>query len=235
MDNEWAHDLMLDTLPKLVDKYGTVAAAAASEWYEQIRSEHVDAPFEAVPADNYPMDKIHTATGTQISQALDRADPDQFERWAVGALDRWIRYASRETIVNNTIRDPSQPRWARVPSGQATCAFCLVLASQGFYYVTRKSAIKASTGLRAGKKYHDHCDCQPVPVWEAKDIIIKGYDPDTLYDLYSTARDKLAAGDLDEATLKALRDHDIPLNEYDPNALALVLRRMGSPLVTDSL
>lgn len=50
-------------------------------------------------------------------------------------------------------------RWARIPTGAYTCAFCLVLASRGPVYYT-------STSAKLNGFDHDDCDCVCVPVYD---------------------------------------------------------------------
>lgn len=73
------------------------------------------------------------------------------------------------TTKHNAIRNGL--RYARVPSGKA-CAFCLMLASRGFVYLSKTSA-----GEDKGH-YHNHCHCAVV----AGNLKMKvgGYDPDGL-------------------------------------------------------
>lgn len=65
-----------------------------------------------------------------------------------------------ETIVANVGRDRDKgARFARVPTGFETCTFCLMLASRGAVYHTRKSAGE-------WKHFHRGCDCKVVPSFE---------------------------------------------------------------------
>lgn len=65
-----------------------------------------------------------------------------------------------ETIVANVGRDRDKgARFARVPTGFETCTFCLMLASRGAVYHTRKTAGEF-------KHFHRRCDCKVVPSFE---------------------------------------------------------------------
>lgn len=81
--------------------------------------------------------------------------------------------------------------WARVPSGAETCGFCYILASRGFVYESEKTA---SSRLRDGHAYHDHCDCVAVPA-SASDTV-EGYDPDLYYGKYAEARLACKSGNI---------------------------------------
>ncbi|MBF6459811.1 hypothetical protein IU433_12265 [Nocardia puris] len=118
-------------------------------------------------------------------------------------IQRMIRQAARDTIVANAARDPSTARWARVPKGPVTCAFCLVMASRGAVYTSRAAATSVigrrgrPRGSRAlGERYHDECDCEAVPIWDEDEDFPDGYNPDDLYQQYRDARDAVKSGDL---------------------------------------
>ena len=80
--------------------------------------------------------------------------------------------------------DPTKPRWARVPRGAKTCAFCLMLASRGFAYLSEDAAGRQM-------QYHADCDCDIVPSWGSAKL--KDYDPDKYYEMYQAA--EAAAGE----------------------------------------
>ena len=88
------------------------------------------------------------------------------------------------TTKHNAIRNGL--RYARVPSGTA-CAFCLMLASRGFVYLS-----KISAGKDKGH-YHNHCNCAVV----AGNLKMKvgGYDPDGLNERMNKLAASLGIGD----------------------------------------
>ena len=111
-----------------------------------------------------------------------------------------------------------QIRWARVPQGEETCDFCLMLASRGFVYVSEESA--------QGYEGHVHrgCDCIVVPgighyedgatnsmgsSW-VQDTELAGYDREAMYDLWQTwkgiSEGKGSAADKRAAKLAAMQE-----------------------------
>ena len=65
-----------------------------------------------------------------------------------------------ETIIANVGRDRDKgAMFARVPMGFETCAFCLMLASRGAVYHSRKTAGE-------WRHFHRGCDCKVVPSFE---------------------------------------------------------------------
>lgn len=81
--------------------------------------------------------------------------------------------AAGETVVQNAMRDPAKPKFARVPSGVEACEFCMMLASRGFMYASRKAAGESD-------HYHPNCRCRIVPSFGKTEI--EGYDPQEYLD-----------------------------------------------------
>lgn len=70
-----------------------------------------------------------------------------------------------ETIIANVGRDRDEgAMFARVPTGFETCAFCLMLASRGAVYHSRKTAGE-------WRLFHRGCDCKVVPSFEGDGTI----------------------------------------------------------------
>lgn len=112
-------------------------------------------------------------------------------------------YLTKRCAQSNTWKncDYYDIRYAVVPTGNETCAFCWMLASRGFEYT--KSALNKggrvrydhSKGrLRGGMSwnksrdkdfsgYHIHCDCQMIPEGSTK-LDVYGYDPEKLQEIY---------------------------------------------------
>jgi hypothetical protein len=143
-----------------------------------------------------------------VDKLLDADADDPVAEFTDLLMER-VEYEAKRAIAFNTIdnasRDPDQPRFARVPQGEKTCDFCLMLASRGPVYLTEESA-------GAFTKFHAHCDCKVVPFWDSVangtsrrrsvNMSVEGYDPDALYDEYqrlmedptSTFADRMARG-----------------------------------------
>ena len=69
--------------------------------------------------------------------------------------------------------------FARVPTGAETCTFCLMLASRGAVYHTRKTAGE-------WRHFHRGCDCKVVPSFEddPEAELVQGVKPRELYERY---------------------------------------------------
>lgn len=189
---ELFRDALLEFVPELVRTYGDVAATVAAEWYEETRAAQVGPGFRAVVGgavdDAAVQGSVRYAAGSLFTD-----NPAAGLALLSGALQRFVLYSSRDTVARNVARDPSNPRYGRVPSGTHTCAFCSLMASRGFVYYTRRSA--GDLGRGVGDDYHDDCDCHVVAEWDADQHHIEGYDPGRLFDMYRAAREAAGTGD----------------------------------------
>ena len=102
---------------------------------------------------------------------FDTVDPDA----VAASVGRLVKTAGVDTTMQNALRDGAE--WAWVPSGD-TCAYCLMLASQGWVRASRDA-------IRNGHAEHIHnnCDCTFQVRFNNK-TSVEGYDPDALYDEY---------------------------------------------------
>lgn len=190
-------DALLDFLPQLAATYGDIAAVAAAEWYENLRGKVAGLPpYETVLSSGVKREAIVESV-RWAAGGLWGDDPEQVRRVLEGCVQAWVKYSGRDTVARNVEFDPAKPRYARVPRGAHTCAWCAMLASRGFVYRTKETA-----GFVEGT-FHNDCDCEIVPSFEAKSAHITGYDPDTLYAQYKAARAKVDSegGDINDQHL----------------------------------
>lgn len=185
MRPELVRDALVEIVPLLTREYGELVATVAAEWFEQV---HPGAFLAQTAAETFPsagvVENVRYHAG-----ALFTDDPYAAVNGISGALQRFILYSGRATVARNVQLDPSKPRFGRVPTGAKTCAWCGMLASRGFVYLSEQTA-----GIVA-EDYHDDCNCAIVPSFDADDAHIEGYDPDRLYDQYLQARDAAGSGD----------------------------------------
>lgn len=146
----------------LGDYYGSMAAGAGADWYEELRAEsgargrYVAAPVVALVREQID-GIVGYAAGPLLgaepapAAALSRLD---------GGLQRVVTNAERETVLGAVERDTARPRWYRYASANA-CSFCAMIASRGATYRSEDSG---------GFKSHDHCGCFPVPLWPGQQI-----------------------------------------------------------------
>lgn len=94
--------------------------------------------------------------------------------------------------IDNVRSDNEDVMYARVPQGETTCDFCIMLASRGPVYYSEESA-------GAFAKFHPHCDCKVVPFFNTSvsgtsrrtsTMKVAGYDPDALYKQYRATQER---------------------------------------------
>lgn len=119
-------------------------------------------------------------------QKLVEEDEEGLEELLMERVELEAKKAAAYNTIDNARRDPDKPRFARVPQGEKTCDFCIMLASRGPVYPTEESA-------GAFTKYHTNCDCKVVPFWgtsvngasrRKSGMSVEGYDPDKYYAQY---------------------------------------------------
>lgn len=115
-------------------------------------------------------------------------------------LARHADAAGREAVIDTAERHGKKVGWARVLSGAENCSRCVMLASRGPAFKTEKSALIASKGVRAGKTFHDHCDCRAVLVREGED-----WDGREAFELYEDLWTEATRGYSGHAAELALR------------------------------
>ena len=155
----------------LATRYGEASAAAACEAYDATAAAAgVDVP-PALPAETATYEEVATAVNGTINQDL----PDET---ISGAISRLVKRAGADTTIQNAIRDGAEFAW--IPSGD-TCAFCIMLASNGWQRASKKA-------LRKGHAEHIHanCDCNYAVQFNGKPRY-DFFDPDVYRDIYDSA------------------------------------------------
>lgn len=147
----------------------------------------------ADPLSDTMLDKIVTSAFLGGAEPADHSHPERPETTSDlpveervparldGQVQRLVLQPGRETIAQNVAKDPANPRYVRVPQGVKTCAFCVLLASREIRKVKGgKANFSGYAGsnvkfdedtqrlhvfAKSGEKYHDHCDCEAVPIF----------------------------------------------------------------------
>lgn len=187
---------IFEYVPALIAQYGDIAATVAAAWYDELRAaEGVSGSFRAPLADLVPDEVVQARLGyaTRAAGPLFAGDLVTLAKFTALIANEYALQPGRDTIMRAAHKDNAA--YARIPEPGA-CDFCLMLASRGFAYADKKSALTVvgSRGARQkrpiGETYHGNCRCNAMPVWdETRARVEYGYDPDALYDLYRSKVD----------------------------------------------
>ncbi|QCP08228.1 hypothetical protein FDF08_09735 [Micrococcus luteus] len=184
---------LLEAMPELVGQFGHASATLAAEWLEEVYG------IRAVLGETYPLEAVTQTLRRHAGQLWQGAGPEAVVAAMRDDVARWVKAAGRGTLRDSATANGL--RWARVPSGPITCAFCLMLASRDAVYLTRNRALRTKSGE---DRYHNDCDCIPTPIRGPQDYPT-GYDPDELYSVYSEATSAVGSRANTTAILENIR------------------------------
>ena len=168
----------------IATKYGESAAAAACEMYDAVAEASGVTLPAAVPAE--------TATYGEVAKTVNGMVKQKQSSEAMGnSIGRLVKRTGADTTQKNALRDGAEFAW--VPHGD-TCAFCLMLASNGW----QKASKKTIKGDHA-EHIHSNCDCTFAVRFDGRSKV-GGYDPDKYREMYENAE-----GDTWEEKLNSMR------------------------------
>lgn len=209
-----------------VQGYDDVAAEFAAQWYDDLAERNGARLQQAVTMTTYRPESVDTVARYQAKKLVKGGDA-AFAR-ACGEYARNDALRSlNETIISNVGRDKDRGvRFARVPTGFETCTFCIMLASRGAVYHTRKSAGEF-------KHFHRHCDCKVVPGFEDDPDaeLVEGVRPEELRERWwqlekVDATAGLSAAEREELRRKVMEGGELPENVRKTNPAAH-MRKVG--------
>ena len=205
---EASRDALLEFVPLLTEQYGAVAAVLAAEWYEQIRGDSgAVGTFAAVTAASVAAGAVE-AKVRFLAGHLWTPEPANMLGGLLTATERYVKQPGRDTMAFNAKREGV--RFARVPTGAKTCAWCLMLASRDAVYASRESA--GDIGHGTGDGFHGDCDCAVVPIRRKSDYP-KDYLPDNYLSMYEDARKAAGSGDPKDISAAFRRLHPDAVND----------------------
>lgn len=164
------------------------AAELAAIFYTGMRAKYYegDSFFEAEPESGFLEDVTKDIVNGLLGKLGDGYTEVEFINTIDEMVDREMKNASGKTIISNADRDPARPRYARIPTGAETCAFCWLLASRGFVYTDEDTAGGDIWHSTEFDHYHAYCDCAIVPEFDADGA--EGYDSEDYKAAYKEAR-----------------------------------------------
>lgn len=166
-----------------------VAARLAAEFYDGLRAYMVGDAYGAIAESMRNPAATEGAIRAFIQVIVDGGDVDAFVKMCADRLDYENRKAAKECTIANAKKDPLRPRWALVPTGDETCAFCIIIASRGFDYDDKDTAAHT----------HANCDCRVIPQWH-KSQEIEDYEARRAdyKDFYNTLEKMRVSDDMPE-------------------------------------
>lgn len=217
-------DIVIQALAAVMPTYTDAAAQVGADMYDAVRETAVGEAMGATAISGYEPEATAGAIKAFVQDIVDGKPFEQFNRRVLERVDNEIRSAENMSVAENAALDPLEPRYARVPTGAETCEWCIMLASKGFTYRSKKSAIgNYKKKSRSGSTSHGHpgCDCRIVQGYPNMEV--EGYDPKSYYALWKKSEDMKAEGLPTEqrtAILAAMRDRLIPHYSAQPTELA---------------
>lgn len=149
-----ARDALLAFLPGLIIKYGEVSEQLALEWYEtMIQASEVSSSYRPVAPPFVDPTEAILGNVRYAAGHLFTDKPEETLGPLRVAVNKQVRQPGRDVISWNTQQEGV--RWARVPTGDMTCSFCLVLASRGAVFLSDRSAGSRDYGEE--NLYHGEC------------------------------------------------------------------------------
>lgn len=154
----------------LTTKYGEAAAALACEMYDAVALASGSAVPAAVPAEVPGIDEVARA----VVGTAKTGNPSLVGQ----SVGRLVKRTGVDTTMQNALRDGAE--WAWIPRGD-TCAFCLILASNGWQVASKKA-------LKGGHAEHIHanCDCTYAIRFDSRSNVA-GYEPEKYLEMYQNA------------------------------------------------
>ena len=176
----------IETLQDGLNMYGDEAKVIANDFFDRL-AQDANSKATAEMFDSTDADIVEQKV-RYYAKSLADGDTSKFIK---DVSDLTGFYVKREAFCNMAKNcNKAGIRYARVPSGRETCAFCFMLASRGFIYWSEKEA------GADGHEFHPHCDCIIVPGFHAdtgisEDTQIEGYAPSEMRDRYKKCYDAI--------------------------------------------
>lgn len=168
------------------------SAAVAGRYYQQARQAagvggdaRLAAPVD-LPEERILANLDATGIGSYSRAVRAGAAPGKASDVAAvnlsGSASRLVLEGGRSVVAGTAKADEQAIGWARVTDADP-CPWCLMLASRGAVYRSAETAGRLKNDRFVGDgqfKWHDHCGCSAVVVWDPRDPVL-----DRAEDLYT--------------------------------------------------
>lgn len=162
-------DEVIDIAVGIATKYSMLGAELGAQWYD-LCSQLAGFDVESAELSDSNLDSLGPRAESFAEAAITADAPlgEAFNVFLQNEINNSIRLTGSANLWRDYERGLVPGKWSRVPVGD-TCAWCLMLASQGAWYLSEKSALGESSD-----HYHDGCNC--IAVYHADAESIAGYD-----------------------------------------------------------
>lgn len=170
----------IEAATAIIEDYAIAVASLAQELYLDARDDAgLDSEFDLPPIEAPPPEQIEAALRWATSELWSGGSRDEAWERLGGAATKLVLDAGRQATAVAAVEDPQARGWVRIARPDA-CYFCRMLAiraaARGWLYTSRDTALEAGPGSkRPGQRYHDHCRCVAVAVFEGQDYEAPGY------------------------------------------------------------
>lgn len=148
-----------DAMPRIADQLTPLAEVIAVDYYDATRIQ-VGLGLETYRAATIDYDgskTLDSGIGYSVARLVGGSDLGSVIGILAGTLQKVITDADRETVADNSNRDPDVTKYVRVPQGDS-CAFCLTMAAV--------AEVEVSADF---DKYHSFCRCTTTPVYRGQE------------------------------------------------------------------
>lgn len=161
-------DELIDAATTVAAKFDYLGCELGAQWYD-LCSELAGLDVESAYLPEVDAEAIAGRARAFVDAAPEGSFiGEAFNYFLQNEIQKSIRITGDANLWRDYERGTAGGRWARVPVGD-TCAWCLMLASQGAWYLSEKTALGANGG-----HYHDGCNC--IAVYHADANSIQGYE-----------------------------------------------------------
>lgn len=157
-------DEVIEIAAQVATRYEELASELGAQWYD-LCTKLANIEAEAAELRETDTESIRQRARAAVETAPTNKTVDAvFNYFLHNEIQNSIRATGSANLWRDYERGLVSGKWARVPVGD-TCAWCLMLASQGAWYLTKESAVGNNGG-----HYHDGCDCVAVYHADADNI-----------------------------------------------------------------
>lgn len=205
--------VLFEAFPEVFNPFAAAASAVSASFYEEVREmSDVGGSFAAETLDSVEAPRWSGLVGFGSTPAVfEQGGNALVYSLLSGGLTQILTEIASDTIIGNGGIDSREVGYQRVPRA-GCCAFCGMLASKGASYQSKGSAegvvgrgvpvprlgtprrrggqargIRPRGSRELGQKFHDHCRCRGVPVFEDNFIEMQA-DAGKYFDAYADAR-----------------------------------------------